>query len=199
MGTRPPPLLNETQERLFLGWFDPDVVCVNQQAVVARQIRRSERVERIGIDQLHLPARQNGFQILEPVGRSMMAIVAEKENTQRHGIGSGPGRWQCGLENAEKQSTHEWHPELFGKRIHGMALNIEDRNYPPPGSNSIKKPSQHGLAKFVPGLPNEGFSSAKEAAPRFSVPSVSSVLIFPAHSPTRVFLNTEASETTEVF
>ena len=58
-------------------------VGVNDQAVIAGQLRAIKIVKRLSVIQFDTVTAQHGFELLEPVRWPVMAVVTEKQDAER--------------------------------------------------------------------------------------------------------------------
>ena len=73
-------MVNKIHERFFLLRRNLCVVGINDDGIVAGQFVRVQIVERFGVGIVDVRLDERGFDLLEAVGRAVMALVTEKED-----------------------------------------------------------------------------------------------------------------------
>ena len=69
---------HKIQERLLLLRADLGGVGKNEQTIVTTQIGAVQVFHLVGVNQVDVPGGKDRLELLEPIGRTMMPVIAEK-------------------------------------------------------------------------------------------------------------------------
>ena len=92
---------HEIEQRFFLVWRNPRVIGENGQAIETRELRRTQIIEPIGVNEFDAADTKNRLQLFETISGLMMASVAEEQNPQLLGCARGI-RLSCAKQTESK-------------------------------------------------------------------------------------------------